>query len=85
MPISDYIIYSDISADIPAAYAVEKDIRFIPMSYTLGSEDRVCSSIEPDEILKKFYDGQRNGDLTHTTQISPLYVCRDFRAAFKRG
>ena len=76
MPISDYIIYSDISADIPAAYAVEKDIRFIPMSYTLGSEDRVCSSIEPDEILKKFYDGQRNGDLTHTTQISPfISVC----------
>ena len=85
MPISDYIIYSDISADIPAAYAVEKDIRFIPMSYTLGSEDRVCSSIEPDEILKKFYDGQRNGDLTHTTQISPFMYVEIFEPLLKEG
>ena len=85
MSLSDYIIYSDISADIPADYAAEKDIRFIPMSYTLGDEERLCSSIEPDEILKRFYDGQRKGDLTHTTQISPFKYVEVFEPLLKEG
>ncbi len=66
-----YIIYADISADIPAAYADEHGIRFLPMNYTLGDEDRVCSGIEPESLLHRFYDGQRHGDMTHTSQISP--------------
>ena len=37
-----YVIFSDISADIPAGYAKENDIRFISMRYSLGDEDRVC-------------------------------------------
>lgn len=66
-----YIIFSDISADIPASYAEENDIRFISMQYTLGEEDRVCRGIEEEEVLKRFYDGQRGGDMTRTSQISP--------------
>lgn len=85
MTLSNYIIYSDISADIPADYAVESGISFIPMSYTLGEEDRVCSCIEPEEILHRFYDGQRGGDLTHTTQISPYKYVEIFEPILEQG
>ena len=53
-----YTIFSDISADIPASYAKENDIRFIAMQYTLGDEDRVCTGIEEEEVLKRFVNQQ---------------------------
>ena len=67
----DYVIFVDTSADIDPAYAAANDIRFVPMHYTLGSEDRCCSHMEDDDLLKRFYDGQRKGDLTQTSQITP--------------
>ena len=80
-----YHIFSDISADIPASYARENDIRFIPMHYTLGEEDRVCAGIEPEEVLKRFYDGQRSGSLTQTTQISPQNYIDVFEPILRAG
>ncbi len=67
----DYVIFLDTSADIDPAYAAANDIRFVPMHYTLGKEDRCCSQMEDAELLKRFYDGQRKGDLTQTSQITP--------------
>lgn len=46
----EYIIFSDISADIPAEYAKEKGVMFLPMSYSLGDEQRICDCIEPPEV-----------------------------------
>lgn len=80
-----YVIFSDISADIPADYAKENDIRFISMRYSLGDEDRVCEEIEAEEILKRFYDGQRNGDLTRTSQISPQIYIDVFTPVLEEG
>lgn len=82
---NEYIIFSDISADIPAEYADVSGIRFIPMSYTLGDEDRVCSCIESEDTLHRFYDGQRSGDLTHTTQISPYKYVEIFEPILAEG
>lgn len=67
----DYVIFLDTSADIAPAYAEANDIRFVPMHYTLGNEDRCCSEMEDPALLKRFYDGQRKGDLTQTSQITP--------------
>ncbi len=80
-----YVIFSDISADIPADYAKEKDIRFISMQYSLGDEDRVCEGIEAEELLKRFYDGQRSGDLTRTSQISPQIYMDIFTPVLEEG
>lgn len=80
-----YVIFSDISADIPADYAKENDIRFISMRYSLGEEDRVCEGIEAEEILKRFYDGQRNGDMTRTSQISPQIYMDVFTPVLEGG
>lgn len=80
-----YVIFSDISADIPTDYAKENGIRFISMRYSLGEEDRVCEEIEAEEILKRFYDGQRNGDLTRTSQISPQIYMDVFTPVLEEG
>ncbi len=80
-----YVIFSDISADIPASYAKEHGIRFLAMRYSLGEEDRVCEEIEQEEVLKKFYDGQRNGDLTRTSQIAPQNYVDVFQPVLQEG
>lgn len=81
----DYLIYTDVSTDIDPAVVKEKDIHFIPMNYTIGSEDRLCEGLEDDELLKKFYQGQRDGDLTHTSQITPQKYIDAFTPALAEG
>lgn len=66
-----YVICMDVSGDVNESYAKEHDLKFIPMQYSLGNEMRTCKGMEKPEILKAFYNGQRNGDLTKTSQISP--------------
>ena len=68
---NDYIICMDASGDIIKDAAMENEIHFVPMEYSLGEEMRTSQGCESEELLKKFYDGQRNGDLTKTSQISP--------------
>lgn len=80
-----YIIFSDMSTDISASFAEENDIRFISMQYTLGDEGRVCTGIEEEAVLKRFYDGQRNGDLTRTSQISPQIYMDVFTPVLAEG
>lgn len=81
----NYLIFTDISADIDPAFAEEHQIHFLPMNYSVGGEDRCCSAPETDEFLKVFYDGQRNGDLTQTTQISPQSYIDLFRPYLEAG
>ena len=68
---NDYIIFVDASADMDPRFVQENDIRIVPMSYTLGGENRECARMEDEETLKRFYDGQRGGDFTHTSQVTP--------------
>lgn len=80
-----YIIFADISADILPSIAEENEIRFIRMNYSLGDEQRVCSHIEEESFLKKFYDGQRGGDMTKTSQITPQNYIDAFRPLLEEG
>lgn len=80
-----YTIVADISADIPPAFVKENDLRFISMSYTIGEEERLCSDIEDEAVLKRFYDGQRHGDLTQTSRISPRSYIDCFTPLLKQG
>lgn len=75
----------DVSGDIDEAYAKENDLRFVPMEYSLGEQMRVSEGVQTDDIMKKFYDGQRNGDLTKTSQISPYMYEEYLDEAFKEG
>ena len=67
----DYIIFSDSAADIDTLSAKKGDIHFFTMRYSVGDDMRICTKRESNEDIKEFYDGQRKGDLTKTTMISP--------------
>jgi len=82
---TNYTIFSDISADVPASFAAQADIHFIPMHYTLGDQDRQCYGIESEDVLKRFYEGQRCGDLTRTTQIPPQQYVDAFSPILESG
>lgn len=69
---SDYVICMDASGDIVREIAQENGIEFVPMDYSLGEEMRTSHGCEDEAVLKRFYDGQRGGDLTRTSQISPF-------------
>ena len=80
-----YQILADVSGDISPAVIKEYGIGLLPMEYTLQGENRVCVEMESRETLKAFYDGQRAGDLTQTTQITPNQYEEIFESYLKEG
>ena len=81
----DYVIFMDTAGDLSETYIQENDIRLVPMHYTLGKEDRICAKMEDEALLKRFYDGQRGGDLTQTSQITPQVYIDLFEPELKAG
>ena len=82
---SKYVILMDVSGDIEQASVDKWDLKFIPMQYSLGEEMRTSNGPEPADVLKLFYDGQRNGDLTKTSQITPFQYEEYFEPYLKDG
>ena len=80
-----YLIVMDASADIDSKVFIEEDIRFIPMQYSLNEEMRESNGIESEELLKSFYDSQRSGELTKTTQITPYQYINFFSKLLNEG
>ena len=80
----DYVIFMDTAGDLSETYIQENDIRLVPMHYTLGKEDRICAKMEDEALLKRFYDGQRGGDLTQTSQITPQVYIDLSRESWRR-
>lgn len=76
---NNYMIFVDLSADMTREFAKNNNIGFIPMQYSLGNDYKTATSLESDEDLKKFYDSQRGGDLTKTTQITPFFYQEFFK------
>ena len=81
----NYVIYTDTSADVSKEFLRNNELFFVPMTYTLGEEERVCRGMEDEALLKKFYDGQRAGDLTHTSQITPQQYIDVFEKHLAQG
>ena len=81
----DYRILMDVSGDISPSFAEEQQIGFLPMEYTIGGENRELCGMESPEILRKFYNGQRSGDLTQTTQITPGQYEEYFENTLRQG
>lgn len=81
----EYLIFADVSADIDEKYGKAHDIHYIPMEYSLGADMRTCEGVENVEVMKAFYDGQRNGDFTKTSQISPYMYKEYLTPYFQKG
>ena len=82
---SKYVIMMDVSGDIVDESIKKWDLKFIPMQYSLGEEMRTSTGPEDTAVLKAFYDGQRGGDLTKTSQITPFQYEEYFEPYLKEG
>lgn len=82
---SEYILASDVSADIPMDLVKEYDIHFVPMTYSIGEEEHVCNTLESEENMHIFYEAQKNGKTTHTSQITPNAYMEYFATFMKEG
>lgn len=81
----DYIIYTDISADIDADFVKENDIHYIPMEYMLGEETILCDRPATNEEMAHFYNELRNKVPTQTSQITPSHYMDVFEPVIKEG
>ena len=82
---TEYLIYTDASADIDPEFMKNENIRFVPMRYMVGDEERLCENLEEEVFLKKFYDAQRAGKVTQTSQITPHTYVETFEPVLKEG
>ncbi len=82
---NNYHIITDASADMRADFIGAEDIRIIPMNYTIGGEERVYACEDSQEAIRQFYNAQREGKITMTTQISPQVYVDAFRLFAERG
>ena len=82
---TEYLIYTDASADIDPEFLKNENIYFVPMRYMVGDEERICEALEEEAFLKKFYDAQRQGKVTQTSQITPHTYVETFEPILKEG
>lgn len=82
---NDYIISVDVSADIDKHFIETHDIHFVPMTYTVGDEELVYDAPKSDAEIKTVYDAQRKGDMTKTSQITPMKYMECFEPFLKEG
>lgn len=80
-----YVIYTDASADVDKSFFEKKGVGMVPMGYTLGEQEQICASLESEEMLKAFYDMQREGNVTHTSQIIPQKYIEIFEPVLREG
>lgn len=55
------------------------------MAYSLGEEERICAGLEEEEALKAYYDEERKGTMTRTSQITPQVYLDYFRPFAQKG
>ena len=81
---SDYVIITDTSADIPADILDKGQIHLIPMVYQLNGEG--CPHRNPGNWdSRDFYDKLRAGGTGSTSQISPATYTDCFEPFLKEG
>ena len=72
---SDYIIATSSTSDLPRTYLEAHQIPFIPYTYTVG--DRLYEDDCREETRSAVYAGMRRGDLLKTSMINE-YIYYDF-------
>lgn len=82
---SDYVIVSDATLDLPASVINEYDIRIIPMGVNVDNEEYNHYPDERELSIEDFYQKLKNGAVSHTTQITPSIFMDYFEDILKKG
>ncbi len=72
-----YIIITDASANINTTLRSKYTVPVVPMSYSLGEDMLESRTDEDKELMKRFYDQQKQGEHTRTSQITS-FVYEEF-------
>ena len=83
--IQNYAIFVDSSADLTPDLLSDGKLQMVAMSYTNGAENCELAEIASDSLMKSFYDGQRKGNLTRTSQVSPQQFIDAFTPVLQSG
>ena len=70
-------VFTDVTSDLPASYARERDLTVLPMTVTLDDREFQCSGDpEKDAIdIHAYYDALRGGSGSRTAQVNAqLYL-----------
>ena len=81
---SEYIIITDTSADIPAEVLAKGQIHIIPMVYQLNGEEHPHKDPGTWDS-KEFYDKLRAGGTGSTSKIPPVTYTEYFEPFLKEG
>ena len=81
----DYAVFVDSSADMDILFLEKNDIQIVPMRYTLGDKNYEYCKMETEEKLKRFYDAQRKGEFSQTSQVTPQQYINAFSPVMERG
>ncbi len=82
---SDYVIVSDATLDLPASVINEYDIKVIPMGVSIDNEEFNHYPDERELPIEDFYQKLKNGAVAHTTQITPAVFMEYFEDILKKG
>ena len=80
---SDYIIATTSTSDLPRTYLEAHNIPFISYTYTIGSElyEDDCR----EETRQRIYEGMRSGDRLKTSMINEYLYCDFFSSLLAAG
>ncbi len=82
---SDYVIVSDATLDLPAGLIEKFDIRIIPMGFSVDNAEYSHYPDERELTIEDFYTKLKNGALSQTTQITPVVFTEYFDDILKQG
>lgn len=77
-----YLIYTDVTSDLPDSFYKENNVGLLYLSYTMGGIEYCGSNTLP---FKDFYDRMRNGELPKTSQIAPETYEAEFERVLNDG
>ena len=80
---SDYIIATSSTSDLPRTWLEAHGVPFIPYTYTVG--DKLCEDDCREESRAAVYAGMRRGDRLKTSMINEFVYYDFFKALLDRG
>ena len=81
---SDYVIVSDATLDLPASLIEEYDLRIIPMGFSMDNAEYSHYPDEREIRIEDFYTKLKNGGVSQTTQITPIVFLECFKDILKQ-
>lgn len=79
---TNYVITTDTTADLPESYIKEHHLGIMSLSYTIDGE---TYTREHPLDVKQFYDKMRNGSMPTTSQVNPEVAKEVFLPYIKKG